>query len=218
MNLTSKVNIKVFPAKGGDAILISLNNYTILVDSGYPNTYKIIKKELEKSMYNKRLDMFIVTHIDNDHILGGIELLKDTGLNKQIKIDNILFNGYRQILGKKDLENSKDVDYKCKMMEISSIGEINLDEFEGESLDDIGYEEGKTFSELLKEKKCNINKGFPEGVFKKDSNSYNTINISNNSKIIIITPTKDKLINLIDKWRRYLRSEEIEEIPCRIIS
>lgn len=46
------------------------------------------------------IDLLIVTHIDNDHIGGVIELLKENGSNKDskiIEIKNIWHNSYRHL-------------------------------------------------------------------------------------------------------------------------
>ncbi len=215
--MTSRVNMKVFPAKGGDSILISIDcaKYNILVDSGYGSTYEIIKNELKNPIYKKLLDMLIITHIDADHILGGVEFLKDNNSNNLIKINEILFNGYRQILGEKELQDNPDVNYKCKMAEINSVKETTSEEFECESLADVGYSEGESFSNLLQEKVYDINRNFPNGVFKKENINENIINISSDIKIIIITPARAKLKNLLDEWENYLNCEGIKHVICK---
>lgn len=216
------VNIKVFPAKGGDSILVSIDNqkYNILIDSGYKSTYYDYIMDEMKCLEdnNKHLDIFIITHIDNDHILGGIEFLKNNNLKKNIEIENILFNGYRQILSKKNLERNLDINYKCRMKEISSRRYFNTDDFEEdfeEDLADVGYSEGESFSELLLKGKYNINRNYCKAVFKHKDNNKNVIEISNKVKMIILTPTQDDLKDLLDEWERYLKTEGIEHVVCK---
>ncbi len=72
------LKIKFIPAHGGDCIFLSHTHedkqYHILIDGGTAKTYHKIKQELDE---NKRLDLLIVTHIDNDHIGGIKAMLED---------------------------------------------------------------------------------------------------------------------------------------------
>ena len=59
-------------------------NYRILIDGGYAETYrKYLKKCLsELAVQGKKINLLIVTRIESDHI-GGIQaFLKDNGLEK----------------------------------------------------------------------------------------------------------------------------------------
>lgn len=49
--------------------LIIANNDLTLVDTGYPNFFPLIEKEIKKNEYEmKNLKNIIITHYDNDHI------------------------------------------------------------------------------------------------------------------------------------------------------
>ena len=96
------LSIKLFPAEYGDCILLSIgkeNQYNILIDGGLSKTYqKHIKSEIHhiKKMKQK-IGLVVCTHMDNDHICGLIQLLKETSSGF---VENIWYNGFLQIVNK----------------------------------------------------------------------------------------------------------------------
>lgn len=90
-------SIKVFPAANGDCFLIKIKGETgikhILIDGGKGelchSKLKDAFQNLEKN--NQRIDLLIVTHIDDDHIGGIIKLYQDKAINDSI-IDKVWFN------------------------------------------------------------------------------------------------------------------------------
>lgn len=90
-----KVNLHFECVGEGDCLLLNMLKdeitYNILIDCGKYNT----KIEGLLKCYNiNTLDKVIVTHIDNDHIHGLIDLLKN---NTELIIDDFLFNCYRHL-------------------------------------------------------------------------------------------------------------------------
>lgn len=96
------MEIKFLKAGTGDSILIHHKNYNILVDGG--NDSKYLLSEIEKIHQKKEfIDLLIVTHHDDDHIKGIIDLLKlvidgEYG-NETALIKKVIFNSPRIILG-----------------------------------------------------------------------------------------------------------------------
>lgn len=68
------VTIQMLPAASGDCIYLEFPDpdFRILIDGGYAKTYhKYLKKFLLKlAAEGKRLNLIVVTHIDDDHISG----------------------------------------------------------------------------------------------------------------------------------------------------
>lgn len=100
----SVIEVEVLPANEGDCFLITINNENIhiLIDGGTAETYRYYLKRrlLQLRSEGKVIDLLIVTHIDNDHIGGIIELLKENGSDidsKIIRIKNIWHNSYRHL-------------------------------------------------------------------------------------------------------------------------
>ena len=77
------VTIQMLPAASGDCIYLEFpdSDFRMLIDGGYAKTYqKYLKKFLLKlAAEGKRLNLIVVTHIDDDHISGIRALLKENG-------------------------------------------------------------------------------------------------------------------------------------------
>ena len=80
------IKFQFLAAGKGDAILISTQSRNILIDGG--QKYRFIDKHISKL---ESLDLVILTHIDDDHIKGLIELL---GKEIRTKIKSIWFNPF----------------------------------------------------------------------------------------------------------------------------
>jgi len=66
------MKINFLPAFNGDCILITTDKFNILIDGGMSRTYyRILRDKLEEL---EQIDLVILTHIDEDHIAGLIEL------------------------------------------------------------------------------------------------------------------------------------------------
>lgn len=91
------MEIKFLKAGSGDSILIQEGGRNILIDGG--NDSKYLLEEVDKIyIKGEKIDLLIITHHDDDHIKGIIDLL---GLEKyhQNFIRKVLFNSPRKYLG-----------------------------------------------------------------------------------------------------------------------
>ena len=92
------LKIKILPANCGDCILISFDDKNgiknILVDGGAGKVYEnVLKNEVIKIKNKKqKIDLLIVTHIDNDHIGGIIKFIEDDEYNDCI--ETVWFNSW----------------------------------------------------------------------------------------------------------------------------
>jgi beta-lactamase superfamily II metal-dependent hydrolase len=92
--------IEMLPAQQGDALWIEYGDPTsphrVLVDAGTPPTYQVVRDRIRQLPEGARdIELFIVTHIDTDHIGGALRLLADDTLGFQP--GDIWFNGWRQL-------------------------------------------------------------------------------------------------------------------------
>lgn len=92
------LRIELLPAGYGDAILVAYGGgatpeHHILIDAGQASTSKAVLARLEAlRAAGGVIDLFVVTHIDNDHIGGALKLLGDPAAAAMIRA--IWFNGY----------------------------------------------------------------------------------------------------------------------------
>ena len=95
---TSAITLEVLPAGFGDSVLLSCpagdRTWRMLIDTGPDEAYPALRArlaELPLGPNGKRhMDLFIVSHIDHDHIGGASLLLNDQSL--QLSFGDIWFN------------------------------------------------------------------------------------------------------------------------------
>lgn len=82
------IEIEFIEAGKGDCFIIKYEGTNILIDGGTSDVYVYeLKPALEKL---DKIDLAVITHIDDDHIGGMIELFKDNDINNKIK--KVFFN------------------------------------------------------------------------------------------------------------------------------
>ena len=125
-----KMKIKFLKAGSGDSILIHTNGQNILIDGGNETTFLFHQID---EIYTKgeSLDLIIITHHDEDHILGIRELLKEAKKerfgNPKTFIKKVLFNSPRKILGLPIPMNDNLLSYKQACEVENLITELELD-------------------------------------------------------------------------------------------
>jgi beta-lactamase superfamily II metal-dependent hydrolase len=73
------------------------DRHHMLIDAGTPGAWKRLKSEI-KTRFGKQpphFDLFVITHIDADHIGGAVKLLADHG----VTFGDIWFNGWEHLHG-----------------------------------------------------------------------------------------------------------------------
>ena len=75
------MKLHVIQAEYGDCLLLTSENgkniTTVLIDGGpYQTFVKHLKPTLQKLPKNGKLDLVVLSHIDNDHIIGLVELFE----------------------------------------------------------------------------------------------------------------------------------------------
>ena len=88
------LTIEMLPARYGDCLWIEYGDpgrpRRILVDCGLNAGYEAVSARL-RDRPEIAFDLFVMTHIDADHILGGIHLLRKLGPDR---IQEVWFNGH----------------------------------------------------------------------------------------------------------------------------
>jgi len=107
------MKIKYLKAGTGDCIIINHNSKNIIIDGGNESTYLISEYNEIKSR-DEKVDFLIITHHDDDHIKGILELFKEIETrNEEPVIDNVIFNSPRKLLDKIDkIDESNLLSYK----------------------------------------------------------------------------------------------------------
>lgn len=108
------MNIKFLKAGTGDCILLHHKKQNIVIDGGSDSKYLLA--EVDKIYRNGELiDLLVITHHDDDHIKGIIDLLNHVNENKYNEekqfIKKVIFNSPRLTLGKISKLDSKLLSY-----------------------------------------------------------------------------------------------------------
>lgn len=105
---------KTFQSGSGDCIFFSFEEeeqkFVMMVDCGKYTAD--IKDYVERSL-NKHIDLLIVTHIDNDHIDGLIEMMIET---PDVVIDKILYNCNQLWDGNSDRHDSDRINNDIELL------------------------------------------------------------------------------------------------------
>ncbi len=92
--------IDMLPAAQGDSLWIEYGPRTkphrVLIDGGTAPTYDHLRARIMRLPERDRhFDLWIVSHVDADHIEGVIVLLQDRSL--KLSVDDVWFNGWKHL-------------------------------------------------------------------------------------------------------------------------
>ena len=198
----STISIEMFPAGNGDAILITSNEFTALIDGGYTSTYRdhLRPRLQELNSQGRHLSKFIVTHIDADHITGAIAFLKENGPSRNpkiIEIEEVWFNSYRHLhFEAKERGNLKNIP------EIPISGGLSSEEV-GDPERTVSFRQGSTLGSQLLKYNYQWNTTFDYGP--ACSRGLDRIRVGPNTFITLLGPTDESLNKLSKKWLSDLR-------------
>lgn len=99
-------NINFLPARYGDSLWIEYGEEDrpniILIDGGTGGTRKEIKELINELPEPKHIELLVVTHIDQDHIEGILNILEEETLG--FTLGSIWFNGWNHLPDNDDVE------------------------------------------------------------------------------------------------------------------
>ncbi len=205
----NEVKIELLPAFGGDCILITFEeiDYRILIDGGYIKTFSnsLTSRLQSLDATGKVINLLVVTHVDNDHIMGIIQLFRELDRKKiNIQIKEIWYNGYRHLFCEKKqcvegIQEKRVLDEVMKM--VSSESEIM-----GK---DIGYAQGETLAGLLtgtREKEWNMSFGGNAVCCYHDQGVAMKL-YENRLSVILLNPGPVELRALEQEWDLFRRKK-----------
>jgi ribonuclease BN (tRNA processing enzyme) len=155
---------------------------------------------LQKILMNGKLDLMVLSHIDNDHIIGLLDLLTEIKnqrierKNELIEIKKIWHNSFNDLLElpsepKKFIRNIFSAKSKESTLDVD------------ESLIMKGFQQGTDLTNLAKFLKIPINPEFDKTILVNDK--IKSIKLKDLS-IHILGPTKKNLEQLRKEWKKWL--------------
>jgi len=170
-------NIKVFPAANGDSFLIRVKDKSgiknIIIDGGKGEMCHLMWKNEFKQLEgnNQRVNLLIVTHIDDDHIAGIIKLYKDKNINTSI-IDKVWFNSGTLISSELNEDEGNNHDFPI----ISDGSSRKMSVRQGETLEGILEDTGVWHKELISSGQLHKIDGITLRILSPDINTLQELN------------------------------------------
>lgn len=207
----SEIWIEMLPANEGDCILVTIphEDVRILIDGGTSETYTSCLRErlLQIKEEGKGIGLLVVTHIDNDHIGGIIELLKENGSfaeSKIIKIQNIWHNSYRHLQFHKGLETGEAEKQILKKIIAQGVSQEMRQFSEGKK--EVSALQGTSLAALILQGGYNWNLQFLGKAVKKQQEK---IRLGDACTIEVLLPGQEELERLAKKWKYELKRSRI---------
>jgi len=201
------IDIKIFKAENGDAFLIKFDNgQNILVDMGMPKTYENeIKQELiNLNKQGQKIDLLIITHIDEDHIGGAIKFLEENQKSEIIEVSEIWHNSYRQLQFEKSKVSKVNKD---TIAVLESIIKQNQSTTLTDGIQKVSAKQGSSLASLIYKYGYDWNTTFSNSAIYLENKSETVIG---NLKFIFLSPNQDKLKKLSKKWIKELKSNKYD--------
>ncbi len=169
--------IDMLKAGWGDCLWIEYGDRNapkrILIDGGITSTYKLLEERiLTLPEEDRHFELFVITHVDADHIEGAIKLLGRTD-KLGVTFGDIWFNGYKELQVAEDRMGGMYGEFLSALIEAK------------------GLRHNKAFNETRETH-------HPVAV--AESGELPVIDIDRSLTATILSPTPQKLRDLIPRW------------------
>lgn len=179
-------SIEMLPAYEGDCFWIEYgsadNPRRMIIDAGRKDTYRELGDRL--ASLTDPVELFVMTHIDDDHIFGAVPLFADERFENTIFKD-VWYNGYTHLdraIARRPPEDT--------------LGAVN----------------GEIFAALIQRDRFPWNEAFDHGatIVIPDEGKLPTIELEDDMKLTILAPSWTSLTALKRFWEKEL--EELENV------
>ena len=203
------IRLYAIQARFGDCLLLEYgdaNPEFILIDGGPSANYKNhLKPALQKLLNgSSTLQAVMISHVDNDHIVGVLDLVVDlkyqldNGTKPFLNIGELWFNSFKATIDTGDLEK--------RMKEINTVAGVNGLRMQEMSMAVNGIKEGYQILSVSHFLDIPINPGTQKGFYLADQQQQPTL--KSNLKITLVGPTTSNLEALQKKWEAWIADNE----------
>lgn len=204
--------LHVVQAQFGDSLILEFGDTSkqryVLIDGGPPDTYKNdLEAALRDVVPTNKLELVVLSHIDNDHIVGLLDLLaalEEAAANGDppgIAIEGLWHNSFQKSID----PDGKITERMQMLMTIAGSHKVAMplaaDAF-------FGVKEGNRLRILAKKLKLPINKGFQDDLVMFET-APATIKFGK-LKLRVIGPNQKNLEALREEWLKWLSNAEEE--------
>ena len=203
------IKLHVVQAEFGDCFILEskLRNgsITILLDGGPHQTFrKHLKPTLQKLPLNGKIDLVVLSHIDNDHIIGLLDLLveiktqRENGIKELVKIVSIWHNSFKDLLqlGAEPNKIFENIFPPQSLLKTKNVVESIIMK---------GFQQAGDLALLAKSLKIPINPGF-DGLISVNDN-IKSVHLKG-IRLQILGPTKKNLDKLREEWNNWFSKKQ----------
>ncbi len=182
-------NIEMLPANEGDALWITYAKdgepeRHILIDCGRTTAYRTAIRRFENDP-NLKLELFVLTHVDADHIAGAVKLLHDSRFGPD-RVADVWYNGWPQLDG---FESAVDV----------------MGAQQGEYFGAVLYDREYSWNDKIE----------GDVVVVKPDGALPSVNIDGGLKLTLLSPTPGRLGDMRERWEKDLgKQDDPRRIPA----
>jgi Metallo-beta-lactamase superfamily len=203
----------VVQAEYGDCLLLQSfegsNLISILIDGGPSQTYeRNLKPTLDMNLPSKKLDLVILSHMDNDHVLGLLDLFeaikreKESGGSQVLKVSGLWHNSFSDLI-RSNIDANKltrtlflsnpffAIENDNKITDLPALGALK------------GISEGRDLIKLAQNLKIPINSQFGGDLIVTQEDKVIKLQ---NLKFYILGPTHKNLEKLRKIWNSWVRT------------
>lgn len=182
--------IEMLDANEGDALWIEYGPSDdavkrLLIDCGRSNAYEAVRQRLDDATQAGTpldFELFILTHVDEDHIYGSIKLIADQRLQPD-QVGDVWFNGYAHMCGEKVEPN-----------------------------DDLGARQGEYFGAVLRDRRFRWNAEFAHrAVVAPPDGPLPSVTLPGGMKLTLLSPTWPRLEHMRQEWYDELASVDEDD-------
>ena len=186
--------IEMLPANEGDALWIEYGDESapkrLLIDCGRKTAYRTVAGRLGGDP-TLNFELFVLTHVDADHIAGAVPLLQDARFGPS-KVKDVWFNEFRHLS-----PTAPDGD-------VESAGD-------SDEPDTLGPKQGEFFGAVLRDREYPWNLEFDgKTVVVEDEGELPRIELDGDMVLTLLSPSWTKLEDMQGRWIDDLKGSSIE--------
>lgn len=184
--------VEMLPARHGDCLWVEYGPkdkpYRILVDGGTTGTFAALQdKLLALKPADRVIQLFVVTHIDDDHIAGTLALLEKLQA-LEVTIEDVWFNAYPHLEGKA-IASGPDL---------------------------LGARQGEKLSGLIVDRGLHWNRHFRgRAVVCEEEGQLPVIHLPGGMRLTLLSPYREQLEKLKGAWEKECRKAHI--LPGEVV-
>ncbi len=173
------LSIEMLPAREGDALWVTWGEHSMLIDGGRAATAPALKDKLDA--LEQPLELLVTSHVDRDHIEGLLKLTEGAGFQMQCR--EIWYNCFDHLEGKRvyvpaNYETAPEYEH-------------------------LGARQGEEWADRILAGNWRWNRRFDGKAVEVGEDNIHVLN--GGARIVLLSPDREKLEDLISKWKRECR-------------